>query len=64
MAEFAASVTKFLDFNEYKVLTGKGSISAKQAEQKAFSEYQEFNKTQKEISDFDKQINRLNEDNK
>ena len=56
MEEFANSVSKFLEFNEYKVLTGKGSISAKQAEQKAFAEYHEFNKTQKIVSDFDKQI--------
>ncbi len=56
MEEFANSVNKFLEFNEYKILTGKGSISAKQAEQKAFAEYEEFNKTQKIISDFDKQI--------
>jgi len=36
--EFANSVNKFLEFNEYKVLTSKGVISAKQAEKKAFAE--------------------------
>jgi len=61
MEEFADSVNKFLEFNEYKVLTGKGLVSAKQAEQKAFSEYDEFNKTQKILSDFDKQIKKLKE---
>ncbi len=59
MKEFAESVNRFLEFNEYKVLTGKGSVSTKQAEQKAFAEYDEFNKTQKIISDFDKQIKKL-----
>lgn len=59
MEEFANSVNKFLEFNEYKVLTGKGSISAKQAISKAFSEYDEFNKTQKIVSDFDKQIKKI-----
>jgi len=59
MEEFALSVNKFLEFNEYKVLKGKGSVSAEQAEKKAFAEYEEFNKTQKIVSDFDKQINKL-----
>ncbi len=59
MEEFANSVNKFLEFNEYRVLTGKGFISAKQAEQKAFKEYDDFNKTQKIVSDFDKQIQKL-----
>jgi len=58
MEEFASSVNNFLEFNEYKVLTGKGSISAKQAEQKAFKEYDEFSKIQKIVSDFDKQMKR------
>jgi hypothetical protein len=31
MEEFANSVNRFLDFNEYKVLEGKGTISAEQA---------------------------------
>ena len=53
MEQFALSVNKFLEFNEYKVLDGKGMISAKQAEEKAVSEYEKFNKTQKIESDFD-----------
>lgn len=56
MQQFAESVNKFLEFNEYKVLEGKGKISAKQAEDKAFAEYDIFNKTQKIESDFDKVI--------
>ena len=59
MEVFAESVNKFLLFNEYKVLTGKGNISAQQAEEKAFSEYEKFNKTQEIESDFDKVIKSL-----
>ncbi len=54
MERFAESVNKFLEFNEYKILEGYGKISRKQAEQKALSEYEKFNKTQKIESDFDK----------
>jgi len=41
------------------VLEGKGKIIKKQAEQKAETEYDTFNKTQKIFSDFDKQIKKL-----
>ena len=54
MESFAESVNKFLEFNEYKILEGYGKISRKQAEQKAISEYEKFNKIQKIESDFDK----------
>lgn len=60
MTKLAESVDKFLTFNEYKILQGKGNISKLQADKKAIKEYDEFNKTQKIISDFDKQINKLN----
>lgn len=63
MEQFALSVNKFLEFNEYKVLEGKGSISAKQAEEKAFQEYDKFNKTQKIESDFDKAVKALQKKN-
>lgn len=56
MEQFAASVDKFLTFNDYKILTDKGRISAAQAKEKAESEYDIFNKTQRIDSDFDKQI--------
>ncbi|NOQ28253.1 MAG: cell filamentation protein Fic [Bacteroidales bacterium] len=64
MEQFAESVNKFLDFNEYKVLEGNGKISTKQAEQKAFGEYDKFNKTQKIESDFDKAVKMLVKKNK
>ena len=59
MEQFAASVDKFLTFNDYKVLPDKGRISAAQAKAKAESEYDIFNRTQRIDSDFDKEINNM-----
>lgn len=56
MEQFAASVNKFLTFNDYRILPNKGRISAAQAKAKAESEYDIFNKTQQIDSDFDKQV--------
>ena len=56
MEALAESVNKFLEFNEYRILDGKGTRSQKQAENKAFAEYDVFNKTQKIESDFDKMV--------
>ena len=54
MKAFIENVDKFLDFNEYQILTNKGLISMTQAQKKAVSEYKTFNTQQKVISDFDK----------
>ena len=59
MEQLAESVNRFLNFNDYKILEGKGTISKLQADKKAIQEYEVFNKTQKIISDFDKQIKKL-----
>ena len=59
MEEFAASVNEFLAFRRYDILQDKGKISSKMAREKASSEYDEFNKTQKIISDFDYTINQM-----
>lgn len=59
MDSFAESVNRFLEFNEFRILEGYGSISRQQAEEKAFSEYEKFNKTQRIESDFDKMIKKL-----
>ena len=59
MEQFAASVDKFLTFNDYKILPDKGRISAAQAKTKAESEYDIFNRTQHIDSDFDKEIRDL-----
>ncbi|MGF3084509.1 RhuM family protein [Streptococcus pyogenes] len=44
---FVASIDNFLNFREYRMLEGKGSISMKFAKEKASREYVEFNKLQK-----------------
>ena len=59
MKQFAASVNKFLTFNDYQILPDKGKISAAQAKKKAEEEYDIFNKTQRIDSDFDKEIRGL-----
>jgi len=64
MKEFAESVDKFLSFNEYKILDGKGRVSKADADAKAISEYKEFDKHQKIESDFDKQVKKILEENK
>lgn len=61
MDGLAKSVDKFLNFNEFKILEGKGTKSHKQAIAKAEKEYDQFNKTQKIVSDFDKELKKLNQ---
>jgi hypothetical protein len=64
MEQLATSVNKFLSFNDYKILQGKGVVSKIQADKKAIKEYDTFNKTQKIISDFDKVVKGLEKGNK
>ncbi len=59
MKEFADSVNEFLAFRRYEILKDKGRISRIQAENKAEAEYDEFNKSQKIISDFDMEIKNI-----
>ena len=59
MEEFSASVNEFLSFRKYQILTDKGRVSRIQAERKAGKEYDQFNKTQKIESDFDKVVKKL-----
>lgn len=59
MDQFAASVDKFLTFNDFKTLPNKGHISAAQAKEKAEGEYDIFNRTQKIDSDFDKEVRKM-----
>ena len=56
MEQFAASINKFLAFNDYQILPNRGSISAAQARAKADAEYNLFNPNQQIDSDFDKAI--------
>ncbi len=60
----AKSVEKFLSFNEYKILDGKGSLSKESADKKALAEYKEFDKTQPIESDFEKAVKRMIEKEK
>lgn len=59
MEEFATSINEFLAFRKYDILKDKGRISKKLADKKAKAEYDEFNKTQKINSDFEKEAKRL-----
>lgn len=59
MEEFESSVNEFLSFRRYDILKDNGRISSKQAKQKAESEYDIFNKTQKITSDFDKAVSKM-----
>jgi hypothetical protein len=59
MAEFATSINEFLSFRKYEILRDKGKVSKQMAAVKAEVEYAEFNKTQKIISDFDREVKRL-----
>jgi len=59
MVDFAESVNKFLSFNEYKILDGRGKISKEQADKKALAEYEVFNKTQPIESDFDREVKKF-----
>lgn len=59
MEEFESSINEFLSFRRYKVLKDNGRTSAKQTKEKAKSEYDIFNKTQKITSDFDKVVSKM-----
>ena len=59
MEEFEASVNEFLSFRRYEILKDNGRVSARQAKEKAETEYDVFNKTQKISSDFDKSVMRM-----
>ena len=56
---FSKSVNEFLAFRRYDILKDNGRISHKQAVEKAYQEYDIFNKTQPIESDFDKIVKGL-----
>lgn len=64
MEEFASSVDEFLAFRRYDILKGRGSVTAKQAKKAAEAEYDEFNKNQPIVSDFDREVRHLLEKRK
>lgn len=61
MEEFAASVNAFLSFRRYEVLPdkSKGSVSRREAWEKAQKEYDIFNRTQIIHSDFDEMVKEI-----
>ncbi len=59
MDRLSQSINEFLQFNKYEILQDKGKVSHKQAEEKAFAEYEEFNKIQSIESDFDREIKKF-----
>lgn len=59
MQDFATSIDEFLKFNRYEILDGHGYISHSEAKKKAIDEYKEFNKHQKIVSDFDREIKKI-----
>lgn len=66
MEQFSDSVNEFLKFRRYDILpdNNHGKISKKQADKKAYAEYDKFNKTQKINSDFDKLLKKALKNNK
>ena len=59
MQEFSDSINAFLEFRRYDILKDNGRISHKQAQEKAYAEYEIFNKTQPIISDFDRVVKEI-----
>lgn len=59
MQQFSDSVNAFLEFRQYRILPDKGKISKAEADAKAEAEYDIFNKTQKIVSDFDREVMKM-----
>lgn len=59
MQEFEESINAFLEFRKYEILKDNGRISHKQAQEKAYAEYEIFNKIQPIESDFDRVVKQL-----
>ena len=59
MSDMIVNVDRFLNFNKFEILKGKGKISKKEADEKALKEYSEYNKIQPLESDFDKIVKKL-----
>ena len=56
------SLNAFLEFRQYKILKDNGRISHRQALEKAYGEYEMFNKTQPIESDFDRAVKKMIEE--
>jgi len=61
MEEYSESINEFLSFRRYEILRDKGKVTKRIADNKAEGEYAEYNKKQKLVSDFDREVKRLTE---
>jgi hypothetical protein len=59
MEDFAQSINAFLAFHKYEILKDKGKVSMKTAQKKAEEQYERFNRTQRIVSDFDKEVKKF-----
>jgi len=61
MRDWIRKLDEFLNISEKKLLYSAGTVSAKQAEQKALKEYEKYRKVQDKnyISDFDREVKKL-----
>lgn len=61
MSEWKNKLSAYLSLGDYEVLQHSGTISNKEAQEKAFSEYEKFKLIQDHdfLSDFDKELKRL-----
>jgi hypothetical protein len=61
MNEWKNQLDKFLSLNDYDILRDSGTVSAEQAQEKAYEEYDKYRLIQDReyLSDFDKEIKRL-----
>ena len=61
MKEWKNQLDKFLSLNDYDILRDAGTVSAEQAQEKAYEEYDKYRLIQDReyLSDFDKEIKRL-----
>lgn len=66
MADWQQQLEKFLSVYNFDILQNAGTVSAEDAKQKAFTEYDKFKLVQDRdyLSDFDKEIKRLTEENR
>lgn len=63
MADWQQQLEKFLSVYNFDILQNAGTVSAEDAKQKAFAEYDKFKLVQDRdyLSDFDKEIKKLSE---
>jgi hypothetical protein len=66
MDKWLSLMREYLKFNEYPVLLGAGTVSRKEADQHALTEYAEFRIRQDKefIGDFEKSIKEITESEK